>query len=71
MVSHCNTGKLLDRTIKILSNFYGKFLDALSCEGGPEVGIDSFQIQPMVKKDMALEASLFKNNDFLKFVIEK
>jgi hypothetical protein len=25
----------------------------------------------MVKKDMALEASLFKNNDFLKFVIEK
>jgi hypothetical protein len=37
----------------------GKFLDAGSCEKGPEDGTDNFQIQQVVKKDMTLEVVIF------------
>jgi hypothetical protein len=34
----------------LLTNFCGKFLDAVGCEKGPEIGIENYQIQQVVKR---------------------
>jgi hypothetical protein len=50
--------KLLHQEINvIINNVCGKFLDVASCKKGPEISrpTDTFQIQHVVKKDMALE----------------
>jgi hypothetical protein len=48
-----------------------KFLDAVCCEKGPEIVIDDFQIQLMVKNDMVLEVNFFQYNDLWKSSIEE
>jgi hypothetical protein len=42
-----------------LFNLHGIILDAVSCEKGPEICIDNFQVEQMVKKVIAKEVNFF------------